>query len=118
MRNTLFSTVLLGTLVLGFSATARAEDVARTTVPFSFVVNGQTLPAGQYIVHSDDDNPAVVMIDGVTNRNAHAIVLTNPDYRQGRSGDAPNLTFIRKGNQYELATVWESADYGRDVVMR
>lgn len=118
MRKILVPTVL-GMLLVGLSATTvRAEDVARATVPFPFVVNGRTLPAGQYTVRTDDDDPAVVRIDSTTNPNAHALVLTNPDYRDGHAEDAPNLTFVRYGHQYRLAEVWESGDYGRDIVRR
>lgn len=119
MRKTFVHTVLLGTLLLGVSAgTARAEETTRATLPFAFVVNGRTLPAGQYNVRISDDDPAVVMIDGISNPSAHAVVLTNPDYRSPRAGSAPELTFVRSGNQYRLATVWESGNYGRDVVAR
>jgi hypothetical protein len=118
MRKLFIPTMVFATVLLGVSVgTARAEDVERATVPFSFVVNGRTLPAGQYMVRVDDDNPAVVRLDSTTNRNAHAMVLTNPEYREGRSG-GPKLTFIREGKTLQLQTVWESGDYGREVVVR
>ena len=44
------------------------------------------------------------------------MVSTIPDYGRGPSGDKPALTFVRNGRQYQLSTVWESRDYGRDVV--
>ena len=65
MNTTLTTTVLFGTLLLGLSAgTARAEEVARVTVPFPFDVNGHTLPAGRYDVRIDDQNPAIVRSTG------------------------------------------------------
>jgi hypothetical protein len=119
MNTTLTTTVLFGTLLLGLSAsTARAGEVARVTVPFPFDVNGHTLPAGRYDVRIDDQNPAIVRIDGTTNHKLHAVVATTiPDYGRG-PGDNPTLTFVRKDNQYRLTTIWESRDYGRDIVHR
>lgn len=118
MNTTLTTTVLFGTLLLGLSATARAEEVGRMTVPFPFDVNGRTLPAGRYDVRIDDQNPAIVKIDGITNSKVHAMVATTiPDYGRG-PGDKPALTFVRKENLYRLTTIWESRDYGRDIVRR
>jgi hypothetical protein len=119
MKKSLTTTMLLGTLLLlGHSTAARAEEVARVTVPFPFVVNGTTLPSGQYEIRTDDQTPGVVMIDGLTNTKVHAIVSTIPDYGRDPKGDKPALTFVRNGNEYRLLRVWESRDYGRDIVGR
>ena len=117
MNTTLTTMMLTGTLLLGLSVTtAQAEQVGRVTVPFSFDVNGRTLPAGRYAVSVDDQNPAIVKIDGITNHNAHAIVATTiPDYGRGPS-DKPGLTFVRSERQFELRTIWEGRQYGRDIV--
>jgi hypothetical protein len=119
MKRALTTTVLFGTILLGLSAsTARAEDVAHVNVPFPFDVNGHVMPAGRYDVRIDDQNPAIVKIDGITNRKAHVVVATTiPDYGRGPS-DNPSLTFVRKENQYQLKTIWEGRDYGRDIVHR
>ena len=119
MKTTLTTTMLLGTFLLGLTAsTARAEDVGRVMIPFAFDVNGRTLPAGRYEVRIDDQNPAIVKIDGITDHKVHAMVATTiPDYGRG-PGDKPTLTFVRKENQYELKTIWESRNYGRDIVHR
>ena len=119
MKRTLTTTVLFGTMLLGLSVSAaRADDVARVNVPFAFDVNGHVMPAGRYAVRIDDQNPAILKIDGITNRRAHMVVATTiPDYGRGPS-DKPTLTFVRKENQYELKTIWESRNYGRDLVTR
>jgi hypothetical protein len=119
MKRTATSIMALATLLLGFSASpARADNVGRVTVPFSFDVNGHTLPAGSYRVRIDDQNPSLVEIDGITNHKAHVMVGTTiPDYGRG-PGDKPGLTFVRVENQYQLRTIWESRNYGRDIVRR
>ena len=65
---TSLATIILGAAVLGLSAgTAQAEELCRVSVPFQFSVNGHMLPAGQYLVWSDDQDPSVVTIEGITN---------------------------------------------------
>jgi hypothetical protein len=119
MKKSLTITMLLGTLLLlGHSTAARAEEVARVTVPFPFIVNGTTLPSGKYEIRRDDQVPGLVMIDGLTNTKVHAIVSTIPDYGRDPKGDKPALTFVRDGNEYRLSQVWESRNYGRDVLGR
>lgn len=113
-----FVTAMFAAVLLTVSATtARAEDVGRINVPFSFKVNGRTLPPGRYDVRIDDDDPAVVMLNGIKGTKDHAIVATLPDYRRAREG-RPSLTFTRRGDAYELSVVRESRDYARDVITR
>ena len=116
MKRTVTSMMARAMLLLGCASTARADNVGRVTVPFAFDVNGRTLPAGRYRVSVDDQNPSIVKIDGITNHKDHAIVATTiPDYGRG-PGDKPALTFVRSENQYQLRTIWEGRDYGRDIV--
>jgi hypothetical protein len=119
MKRTLTSTIALSAVLLGLAAgPARAEDIAKVTVPFAFDVNGRTLPAGRYEVRIDDQNPSILQIDGITNHKMHAIVATTiPDYGRGPH-DNPSLTFVRGEHQYVLKTIWESRNYGRDIVRR
>jgi hypothetical protein len=117
MKTSLGTTVVLGAMLLGVSpATARAEEVCRIAIPFPFVVHGQTLPSGQYDVRTDDGDPGIVMINGIGNTRAHAMASTIPEYGHAPSRNKPALTFVRDGDQYQLTTVWEGRDYGRDVI--
>jgi hypothetical protein len=118
MKTLLVTTAICATLLLGVSErTLWAAEVGRMTVPFPFVVNGRTLPPGRYDVRSDDRDPTLVRIDGVTNTKAHAILVTIPDYGRSPSGDKPAMTFMRTEGQYRLSRVWESRDYDRDIVL-
>ena len=88
-------------------------------VPFPFVVRGQTLPAGAYVLQSDDQDRAVMMIRGATAHHAStALVLTIPADGRDPAGDKPALTFTRVENQYRLSTVWESGTEGRALSTR
>lgn len=119
MRTSVTTTVLLGTLLLGFSAKGvQAADLARMNIPFPFEVNGETLPAGKYDIRTDDENPAVLMITGIAHTKGTAMIMTMPEYGKAPSGDRPAMVFVRDGNQYRLSKVWENRDFGRDVVVR
>ena len=110
--------IILGAVVVGLSAgTARAEELCRVSVPFPFTVNGRTLPQGQYLVRSDDQDPSIVTIDGITSRSS-AVVSTTPDYRPTSPDAKPGLTFVRHGSDYQLSQIWETGEYGHDVVAR
>jgi hypothetical protein len=117
MRKSL-ATIILGAAVLGVSAgTAQAEELCRVSVPFHFTVNGHTLPQGQYLVRSDDQDPSTVTLEGITN-SASAVFSTTPDYRSSSTAAKPGLTFVRHGADYQLSQIWETSQSGRDVVAR
>lgn len=119
MRIQFRTLAVLGAMVLGLTAVpARAEEVARVKVPFPFVVHGRTLPAGQYEVRADDQDPSLLMLVGVNGTKAHAIVNTIGEYGRDPAGDNPALTFVRRENQYQLSAVWEASDYAREIPIR
>ena len=109
-----FATLLLGLV----ARPACAEDVARVTVPFPFVVNGQTLPAGPYDVRTDEQNPAVVVVEGRHDASARAMVVTVADNDLNTTGPVPSLTFVRRDGQYLLSVIRETGDRGREIVTR
>ena len=114
MKVAIRKSLTLTAVILGLSVgSAHAQEVA-VKVPFAFVVRGETLPAGDYVVQRVDQDPAVLMIRGV-NARAFTIVLTSPADGRDPAGDKPTLTFTREENQYRLDTVWESGTEGRTV---
>jgi hypothetical protein len=110
-RSIVFAAMLL---TIG-AGVAGAEELVVADVPFPFVVNGYTLPAGHYEVRTDDQDPSIITIVGTGSTRDHAIVLTNPKYGHDPAGENPALTFVRDENQYRLAAIWESSDYAREV---
>ena len=83
-------------------------------MPFSFLVNNQMFPAGQYIVEQDTDaGPSVILIRGMHTPQA-AFVLTHTASGHGPAG--PALQFEHHENQYRLSNVWESPVEGQSVV--
>lgn len=114
-KSVLFAGVFLGLA----SGTARASSlgVLEVKVPFPFVVNGQTLPAGQYMVRRDDIDSSVLLIRGENGNPAVAFVTTMT--AAGRDPlKTPALSFTVHDKQYWLSNIWESRRDGQSVVGR
>ena len=98
MRNslrflTLFSLVLFG------AAIANADE--RVNVPFNFVVNGKTLPAGTYIIrHLSFTNPNALLLDGGRNR---ILPLSASSVDVGKTGS--QLLFDNEGEDRVLKSL-------------
>jgi hypothetical protein len=81
-------------------------------VPFPFLVNGKTLPAGEYRVDSEG---GVVLFRGEKGTSATAFVVTTPAGGHDPVGDQPALSFTRYETQYRLADIWQSRSTGLEV---
>jgi hypothetical protein len=113
-------TILAGAILLCAAGTARADSdaIAEATVPFPFVVNGQTLPAGKYVIQRDETSPSVMMIRQENGNHEAVFVTTIGDGGHDPAGSHAVLTFKRVENQYRLESVWDSPDEGFDIVGR
>ena len=113
--------VFAGAMLLGVGASADAQDIlVKAKVPFAFVVNGQNMPAGKYVIQRDENSPSTLLIRGDQKNNRHAsvFVLTIRDGRQDPAGDKAVMTFTHSENTYQLASIWDSQDDGFDVMSR
>ena len=99
-------------MVAGGTASAAPVDVK---VPFPFIVQGKTMPAGMYRVESDSDDPSVWLIEGEKGTHAGTIVLTRGASGHDPAGDEPALTFDKNESQYQLVGIWESKAQGQEV---
>ena len=112
-----FAVLVFGLCAAG-SAQAQTQEVI-VKVPFPFLVQGRTLPAGKYVVSRvSEDRTAMVLRGEDANHKAIAIVLTMPADGHDPAGDKPALTFSRFENGYRLSTIWESASEGRQMIPR
>lgn len=91
-----------------FSVTTSAQGMT-CRVPFGFVVNGKTLPAGHYNIANND---GMLMIRG--ERDA-AIVLGIPADRRFDQSSRARLVFLRTGTRYDLSEIWSPGGDGRIV---
>ena len=99
-------------MLAGGTAGAAPVDVK---VPFAFIVQGKTMPAGMYRVESDSDDPSVWLIEGEKGTHADTIVLTRVASGRDPAGDEPALTFDKNEDQYQLVGIWESRSQGQEV---
>lgn len=112
------SVMLAGVFLVFASTNANASDWYgfEVKVPFPFVVNGHTLPAGQYMV--DEEGASRVLIHGEKGNHAAVFLETIPATRQEPVWTKPALTFTRYENQYRLSNVWETGKYGFGIIDR
>jgi hypothetical protein len=103
------------TLLSGGSALAATVDVK---VPFPFVVHGQTLPAGEYQLVRDSNEPSVVLIRGEKGNTSTMIAMIRPAAGHDPAGNMPAVTFKKVENQYRLNDIWDSALDGHEIVGR
>jgi hypothetical protein len=103
--------LLAAAFVVLATGSARASTL-EVTVPFPFVVHGQTMPAGQYWVSVEG---GVVQFRGEKGNHTSMFVLTTPASGHDPAGNAPALTFQRHENQYRLTDIWQSATQGREM---
>ena len=100
---------LVGIAALGVTTKAQAVDQLVVTVPFQFVVDGTTLPAGAYRVHRlSDINPSGGLVLSSYENGAIAVVL--PIDLESARVNKPELTFETAGDQYVLSQV-QTADH-------
>jgi hypothetical protein len=102
----------VGTAILAafttLSVTTSAAEV-NCRIPFNFVVNGATLPAGSYLIESS--GPAL-LFKGL---QKSAVVMTSlADRRDDRIGRA-TVVFLKSGDRYTMIEVWTTDGLGREV---
>jgi hypothetical protein len=102
----------LGALFLGSAAGPSYAEGIEVKVPFPFVVQGRTLPKGEYNIQPVSFGSSALLIRGEKGTKGGAIVQTHPASGHDPVGDKPALTFTRYENQYRLSTIWESAMTG------
>ncbi len=92
-------------------AQTRVGDVV-ADIPFRFMVDGQTLPAGHYIVSRVGDS--FLRIQG--SMHLGMFVSTNSSQRSA-SDNSCKLVFHRYGDSYFLSQVWDAGNSrGRELL--
>jgi hypothetical protein len=117
MRSTLTKS-LIGALaaVLLSASVASAADVLQAKVPFPFVVNGHSFPAGQYTIERSGSSPSVFVIRGDNGTTARAAFVATRPAGNHAPADMPALQFKKSENEYKLSAVWESRSDGQTVI--
>ena len=101
-----FASVLLTvSCLLGLSAAARADirGQIRVTLPFAFVVDGETLPADTYTLSTFSDEKSDGLI--LSNHDHRIGVFVHPVEIEGASAGKPQVSFQRVGQQLFLTRI-------------
>ena len=106
------SGLLAAALLVGQTGAARASDTDMDVrIPFPFVVEGKTLPAGNYHVERDGS----MFLIREKGHHPASFVMTTPAKGHDPAGDKPALTFSLHDDQYQLDGIWQSDSQGRAV---
>ena len=117
MRRQIVSFVgVFGLLLVAACANAQSLNV-KANVPFNFVVDKDTLPAGNYSIRSinDETGGRTLLIQSGTK----AMKLTTPDVASSLNvSQKSHLLFHRYGDEYFLAQIWvQGENVGRQFRM-
>lgn len=108
--------VLVGLLALMMVGDSVAQTLRmKANVPFEFIVNGSTLPAGEYIIQSFGAVDGKTLLVG--NADLHQSAIVNAiGVESSKPAGKNKLVFHRYGNRYFLVEVWTAGnDYGRQL---
>jgi hypothetical protein len=95
-------------VLAGVSIPAEAAQVS-CRVPFSFTVNGSTLPPGIYYVSTE------VTQDLLAIRGDRGFAFAIANYIESGGGTEAKLVFHKYGDQYYLREVWWGGRSGREL---
>jgi hypothetical protein len=95
-------------LGLGVAANAEMQPEITVNMPFEFVAGKTTLPAGEYVVKRNSDQPFDVLM--ITSRDHRTSVFLKPIEMEDASAYKPNVSFRMVGEQHVLSRI-QSADY-------
>ena len=95
-------------VLLGGIAQAEIRPQVKVTLPFAFVVNGETLPAGIYTVSRFSDQK----LDGLilSNRDAKVSVFLFPTAVGSTDADKPSVSFEQIGGTHILQKIETAYD--------
>jgi len=110
-------------VIVGATLTAnaqiRTDARIRANIPYSFVVNNTTLPAGAYVLTNADPYGTVQDVLEIRSEDGKTAVyfVTDPFSVPG-SARATELVFDKIGNTYFLSRVFLEGDEGASQVLK
>jgi len=93
-------------------AMANTTPITKTNVPFAFVANGKTMPAGQYVIGKNSEN-----VMSVRNEKGEASLTLVTNHVGPVDGAAkPKLVFVKKNGQYHLSEIHLNGQAGGEQI--
>lgn len=119
MKKQALRTFAMAGLVLILTAVtvcAQSERSGVLNIPFDFIVQGKTLPAGEYTIEPNRRDYDKVWL--VRSKDGRASVLFTTTRVQSReTQEGAKLIFNRYGDQYFLSQIWTAgANSGRELL--
>jgi hypothetical protein len=107
-KYTIILLALIGFLGMSSVGTAQIRGEIKVTLPFEFVVDGKTLPAGTYTVSrfADDKYEGLIL----TNYEDRTSVFVHTVEIESASAGKPQVSFERVGEQHFLSRIRTSHD--------
>ena len=93
-------------ILLGAAAASAQSILLRADIPFDFLVEKQTFPAGTYTISDPGASHGVLTIKNQTPHLGIAMVRINLGMDSGRAGKGAQLLFNQYGDRYWLSQVW------------
>jgi hypothetical protein len=95
------------TTVLATTVNAQSKQRLEVTVPFQFVLNSRTLPAGKYVVERIDPAKPNMLVLKNTDEGTVFLILAQRVEKENPS-ETSNLVFLRRDNKLYLFQIWPS----------
>ena len=88
----------------------------RIVIPFEFIIKGETLPPGAYIVkRASSEKPEMLLLSDTDGSPSVYILTTTVQANTRQRGG--KLVFQQYGDQYFLSQVWQAGDSeGRQLI--
>ena len=104
-------------MLTAVSVAAQSERSKITNIPFSFIVAGKMLPAGEYTVEPNRrDNDKVWLVQSRGGRSS--VLFTTMPVRASETQEETKFVFHKYGGQYFLSQIWTGgANSGRELLM-
>ena len=107
MKRILIAIVATTVMALTISTPASAQlpgTAMRAYIPFDFIVNGKTLPAGNYEVKRITEAPEGLIIRNINDKRDRCMFQTE-SFEQNRLARRDEIVFNRYGDSYFLSEV-------------
>ena len=107
LKQSITAILVLLALITLLANTGNAQSVQRfkINVPFPFVLNGQTLPAGRYVIErTDPGRPNIVTLKRIDG-NVVRMVLTQR-VEKDKPSTASSVLFVQREGKHYLFQVW------------
>jgi hypothetical protein len=106
LKQSVRAVILFFSLIMSVvSANAQSTHRFKVDVPFQFILNGQMLPAGNYVIErTDPAKPNIVTLKSADS-GILRVIITQRVERDNPSA-ASSLIFIRREGKHYLFQVW------------